>query len=279
MNNLPNSLKNKASQYNSLSDSKKESFIDTTYNDYDMSYHEIAEICNTYPNKIRRDAKRLGLEARDKSKAQKAALKTGRQTPPTAGMHHSEDTKVKIGDKMAQTWENLSDAERKYRSQIGKNYWDSLSPLQQENMRKAAGEAIRKTAKNGSKLENFLYEALTNQHFIVEFHKERSVTNQKLQIDLFLPAHNVAIEVDGPSHFLPIWGAERLETNRRSDSQKTGLILTQGWCLIRVRQTKKLSQSYKREIMKRLLESLEQIKKQFPARGKRVIIIGGEQYV
>lgn len=279
MNKLPASLKNKAKKYNSLTKSEKKKFISDTYEKHKMSFHEIAELCETYPNKIRRHAKNLGIEVRSKGEAQSVALESGRHKHPTKGTEHSLDTKIKISDKMAETWEGLTDEQREYRSEIGRKHWDSLSEAEQERFRAAAGEAVRKAAKNGSKLENFLYESLTKENFIVEFHRERIVTNQRLQVDLFLPALNIAMEVDGPSHFLPIWGQERLESNRRSDSQKAGLILTQGWCLLRVRQTKALSQKYKRDILAKVLDNLRQIKKKFPPRGKRMIIIGGEEYI
>jgi very-short-patch-repair endonuclease len=47
---------------------------------------------------------------------------------------------------------------------------------------------------------------------------------------------NVAIEIDGPSHFLPVWGDDALKRNQKYDQKKTGLLLGKGLSLIRVKQ-------------------------------------------
>ena len=55
------------------------------YNDHSKSTYEIAKSLNTYPNKIRRTLIKHGYTLKDKSEAQKNALKTGRCAHPTAG--------------------------------------------------------------------------------------------------------------------------------------------------------------------------------------------------
>ena len=54
---------------------------------------------------------------------------------------------------------------------------------------------------------------------------------------------NLAIEVDGPSHWAPVWGEDSLNRNKKYDSKKEGLILGKGWNLIRIIQTKDFSES------------------------------------
>ena len=44
--------------------------------------------------------------------------------------------------------------------------------------------------------------------------------NNRLEIDLYVTDLQTAIEVDGPSHFEPVWGEENLIKNQRSDKQK-----------------------------------------------------------
>ena len=119
--------------------------------------------------------------------------------------------------------------------------------------------------------KKFLLYELTKRSFEVQFHKEHLLKNQRLQIDLFVPKLRVAIEVDGPSHFKPVWGEENLERNQRSDRQKTGLILGQGFVLIRIKQDKRISQRYFRRVLDSLVEELEKIKKSFPQENKRYI--------
>ena len=79
------------------------------------------------------------------------------------------------------------------------------------------------------------------------------------------------IEVDGPSHFSPIWGEENLLKNQRSDLEKTALILEQGMVLIRIKQTKRSSNRYFREILSSLIEVLDRIEDKFPKESQRYI--------
>tara|TARA_R110000803_G_scaffold41244_1_gene88719 strand:- start:2354 stop:3148 length:795 start_codon:yes stop_codon:yes gene_type:complete len=255
----------------------KETFLNDAYSACELSYGEIAKLCGTYANKIRRDAKKLGCATpRDKSTAQKTAISSGRHEHPTEGKELSEATKRKIGHAVADNWANLTDKERAHRSAIGKAVWNAMTPEQQRNLRAGAGDAIRNAAKHGSKLEKFIKEGLTKAGWLVEFHKEQIVTNQRLQVDLFLPELRTVIEVDGPSHFLPIWGRDVLARNRRSDNQKSGLILANGWCLLRVRQTQTISQTYLEKVWVKVARAVDAINGKFPPKGKRLIIIGGE---
>lgn len=277
MSSLQASLKKRAKTYNSMTDKTRQKFINDAYAVCELSYGEIAKLCKTYANKIRRDAKRLGCTSpRGKSNAQKAALSSGRHTHPTEGKELSVDTKRKIGHKIADNWANLSDKDRARRSQIGKDHWNSMTPDQQKDLRIAAGDAIRNAAKHGSKLEKFIKAGLTKAGWLVEFHKEQIITNQRLQVDLYIPELHTVIEVDGPSHFLPIWGRDVLDRNRRSDNQKSGLILAQGWCLIRVRQTQSPSMKYMEEVWVEVDRVVDEINGKFPPKGKRLIIIGGK---
>ena len=89
-----------------------------------------------------------------------------------------------------------------------------------------------------------------------------------------MPELGVAIEVDGPSHFEPIWGQEALERTQKSDKQKNGLILYSGLVLIRIAQKKNISEKYKRELMLSLRNNLEEISVKYPSRENRYIEIG-----
>ena len=98
--------------------------------------------------------------------------------------------------------------------------------------------------------------------------------NERLHIDLFLPEISTAIEVDGPPHFEPVWGEEALSRTQRSDQQKTGLLLSSGFVLIRVKQIKGLSEKYKRETLSKIRNELTKIENKYPSRENRYIEIG-----
>jgi very-short-patch-repair endonuclease len=163
----------------------------------------------------------------------------------------------------------MSPEERQKRSDNGKDAWNKKSEEEQSHLIRKAQDAIRESSKRGSKLERFLLDRLTEAGLRVEFHKDHWLKNQNLQVDLFIPELRTAIEVDGPSHFKPVWGMENLIKNQRSDQQKTGLILGSGLVMVRIRQDKKLSQRYQREIIKRLFEVLDRVKEKYPEENER----------
>tara|TARA_R110002020_G_scaffold212028_3_gene418425 strand:- start:2514 stop:3284 length:771 start_codon:yes stop_codon:yes gene_type:complete len=239
------------------------------YKSENLSTYQLAERFETYPNKIRRVLKKHGVELRSKSQAQKNALKNGRSPHPTKGKAMSSETKSKISESQGAIWDGMSDEERKHRSEMGKRSWNKKSGAEQQELIKKAQEAIRESGRLGSKLERFLLEELSGVGFRVEFHKDHWLRNQKLQVDLFLPDLRAAIEVDGPSHFRPVWGAENLIKNQKSDRQKTGLVLGSGLVMIRIRQEKRLSQRYKKTILENLLRLLHQIKGEYPKENER----------
>jgi len=233
------------------------------------STYAIADKLGTYPNKIRRILQKRNIECRSKSEAQSNALATGRSSHPTEGTTRSEETKIKISETQGRVWDSLTEEERKRRSDIGKDSWNQRDETERQQTLQKSREAIRESSRHGSKLERFLLNELSERDFRVEFHKERWLRNQRLQVDLYLPDLMVAIEVDGPSHFKPVWGMENLLKNQKSDHQKTGLILSEGLALVRIKQTKKLSQRYMRNTLSKLLSLLSEIKERYPKEHER----------
>jgi len=233
---------------------------------------EIAELVGTYSNKIRRLRHKLGIPTRPASEAQSLALKTGRAKHPTLGKQRTEDEKRKIGEGVSSEWAKIDDTERKRRSDIGRQVWDQKTQDEKELFLRKASEAIRKSSKEGSALEKFILDGLLGEGYRVDFHKERLVRNEKLQIDMILPEHNIAIEIDGPSHIRPVWGEENFERNKRSDEQKNGLLLGLGFTLIRLRQDGSLSNVRKAAYLKELLVAIKKVVDKTTA--EKYIIVG-----
>jgi len=262
------------SRYEKLTDDEKLGVIDEAYNTQNMSWTEIAKLAGTYPNKILRDAKRLGVKSRDRSNAQKLALQSGRHKHPTKNVGHSETSKAKIGDSLHASWNSRGEDAKKAHADAARERWNARSPEEIEKTKRAAFDAIRRAATEGSHLEQFLLDSLIEQGFKVEFHKEQWVSRDRLQIDIFLPEINTAIEVDGPSHFRDIWGSETLEKNIRRDGEKTGMLLRLGCCIVRIKQSKGLTKKFKRDTLSQLVKVLSAIKKEYPPDGKRQFTIG-----
>lgn len=249
-----------AISYSNLNDADKHKLLQELYIDKKMSFADIAKQYHTYANKVRRDAVTLKIKIRDKSEAQKNALTTGKHKHPTKGTSRSDDTKSKIGRSVMTSWDGLSSTEIERRSKKAKENWDNMGDDEKKQMLKLANNAVRETSKVGSKLEKYILSSLIRDGYKVEFHKEQTLSNTKLQIDLFVPIISTAIEVDGPSHFKPVWGEDALKRNVSYDNKKEGLITGKGWNLVRIKQTKDFSKSRADLIYSRLIETLTKIK-------------------
>ena len=242
--------------YKKLSDKEKKHILDQLYVTNKMSLGDVAKECATYANQIRRDAKKFNIDIRDKSEAQKNALSTGKHKHPTKGTTRTEETKGKIGIGVMDSWSNLSSQELERRKEKSKINWENLPDDEKQFILKSANTAARESSKTGSKLEKFILNQLLKDGYRVEFHKEQMLSNTKLQIDLFLPTMNLAIEIDGPSHFSPIWGSDALIKNQKYDEKKNGLLIGKGLSLIRIKQTKDFSKTRANLLYSRLVDLL-----------------------
>jgi very-short-patch-repair endonuclease len=237
-----------------------------------LSTYVIAEKYQTYPNKIRRLLKKRGIELNDKSEAQKLAIKSGRSKHPTQGTKRDMVVKHKISEGVYQSWKKLSEKERQSRVDKSKDQWYNMTDAERDALRKSAAIAVRAAAKDGSKMENFLKEELTKHGYDVIFHKTGLIPSENLEVDIFLPQINTAIEVDGPAHFYPIWGEDNLQKHIGADAHKSGLLLLQGFVVIRIKHlTKNLSEKHKRDVLEQLQKVLQTIANKFPIKSKRYI--------
>jgi len=240
------------------------------YNEQNKSTYEIAKLLDTYPNKIRRTLIKNGQPLKDKSQAQKTALAEGRSSHPTMGRKRSRDERIKISSSLVEYWEDMTDKERKRRSKIAKKNWKNMTSEQKENMRSKGIAAIQMAATHGSKLEQFIQKAISNNGYTCESHV-MIIPSEKLEIDLYIRELKTIIEVDGPSHFLPIWGEEKLQKQINADLRKSGTLLSKGYVVIRVKSLGQESLSKREELLGLVLNNLESINKKFPTRSKRFI--------
>jgi very-short-patch-repair endonuclease len=251
-----------------------EEYLRDAYEVKGKSTYEIALENNTYPNRIRRLLKKYRIRLKNKSEAQSSALKSGRHKHPTRGKKRSEDVKIKISESMARSWQMMSEQEKERRVSLAKQQWSNMTISEQESFRQLAADAVRQAAIHGSKLEQFLLRELKKNGYHVVFHPENILVREQLQIDLFLPELKVAIEVDGPAHFFPIWGEENLAKHLLSDNAKTGLVIQAGYVMIRIKHiAKSLSKIHERKLLAKVLYQLDSIKSKFPAEHERLVEI------
>lgn len=253
---------------------KYKEYIIEQYVDQKKSTYEIAQDIGTYPNKIRRTLNTLGVDLRDRSSAQTVAIETGRHEHPTRGKKRTEAEKIAISNGMSNFWDNMEETERERRSEISREQWASMSEEDKANLRRLAAEAVRKASKEGSKIEKFICEGLTGAGYDVIFHKKGLIPNENMEVDLFVPGIKTAIEIDGPAHFLPIWGEESLQKHIRADAEKAGMLINRGYVILRVKNLiKNISQKRMRDILNQVIGELSKIENKFPPQSKRLIEI------
>lgn len=262
--------------YDKLSDKEKKHTIQKMYLEELKSFGDIAVKLGTYANKIRRDAKKFDIPIRNKSEAQSNALKTGRTKHPTEGKERSDTTKSKIGLGLAKSWDSMDESAKQKIKEQKREQWNKLSEDQRANMQKSANDAVRLASKTGSKLEKYILEKLLKDGWRVDFHKEHVLVDTKLQIDLLVPSIKTAIEIDGPSHFVPVWGEDALKKNIKYDQKKQGLLVGKGYALIRVIQKCDFSKTRSDIIYNRIKQALTDISTNFPEPEDRIIIIKDE---
>ncbi len=236
--------------------------IDLYFNQQ-LSLAVVADKMGTYPNKVRRLLLDSGYSLRDKKASQTLALEKGRAKHPTKGKHQSKKTKENISKSMVKAWEQKPIEAKQKVSAVAKERWNSRTEAKKAEFSKQAAKGVRRVAKNGSKMEQFLMSKLTEYEFRPQRQRENLVFSEQMRVDIFLPHDKIAIEVDGPMHFEPIWGQEFLEKKLNEDQRKNGLLLYSGYHIIRIRIRKKtLNQQYKEQVWSRLYWAIEDLSKQ-----------------
>jgi len=261
------------SEFDRLSEKDKIDYLKNAHHEEKMSIVEIADNLKTYPNKIRRTALKLGVEIASRSQSQKNLLASGKKKHPTLGTTRPAHTKEKISNAIANIWDNYTEEELKERQQMGKDIWNSKTEKEKEEFYKKGNQSVRQTAKKGSKLEHEVLRFLVKEGYDPQFHVDKMIASETLQVDIFVPELNVVIEVDGPSHIKPVWGDEALEKMQKADAKKNGLVLGAGYVMLRLQSSKSPSAYRIRETIKELKKGLDAIKKEYPPAGKRFITI------
>jgi len=232
----------------------------------------IAREMGTNETKIRRALKFLGVAIRSYAEAQSVAISQGLAKHPTKGKKLSKETINNISAKRSQAWIDLPEEDKQKFRDVKKEQWNNMTESAKSNLRSAAYAAIRESAEIGSKTERYVSAALEEEGYGVIIHARNLIQSQALEVDMFVPDLKTAIEIDGPSHFEPVWGADRLKKQQSADAAKQGLLLNNGYVLMRVIQRDK-SMSVKRmkDVFDLVLSELRKIEAEFPPISKRLI--------
>ena len=186
---------------------------------------------------LSRFMRKCGIIMRTKEQAQKNYLKD--HNHQMTGRKHSDETKKKISHSLGDFWDGLNDKERaEFKRQIGSGWrrkWESMSKVEQKATMERLSLQAKQSQGKGSRLERFIAEELRGRGYLVEERSIHYTAGKDFEVDLALPNEMVALEVDGPTHFLPIYGKEHLEQQQDRDDRKDNMINAIGYSVLRVR--------------------------------------------
>ena len=215
----------------------------------------IAERYKLSESKVTRSLKKLGVKMRTRSEAAKIALERGRSVSPTEGKGHSQEARDRMSVKRAEAWEKGGDKAKEQMSNIAKTNWAKKSDFDKANMQSKAGSALRVVASEGSAAEKYLVNKLIAHGYVVEFHNKNIVYGQ-YEIDIMLPNEGIVIEIDGPHHYLPIYGEERLQKTIAQDETKNGVLITHNLKVVRIKYTAK---KFNSTVGRRMWDAFEKV--------------------
>lgn len=207
------------------------------YQEQGLSMRQVAEQLGVPLASLSRFMKRHGIVSRDKAQAQKNYLKDHEHQ--MKGKKHSDTTKQKISKGLGEFWDKLPDEDKEeLRKKIGSAWrrkWQQMS----ENDRRAMMEGLSNRAKEvqgkGSRLERYVAEELRKRGYVVEERSTNYTAGKQFEVDIALPKERIAIEIDGPTHFLPIHGEEHLAQQQERDSRKDEMVNSVGMNMLRIR--------------------------------------------
>jgi len=192
-----------------------------------------------YPVKVIRMLKRNGIAARSRSEAQRKAIELGLSHHPTRGKKRSDEEKEAISKGFDKYLASLSKMDLKKRmdkiSIAARRKWNKLSAKEQQKclmgMRanRSYGSSL---SDSGSKFERKIAAALEDEGLNIR-HRYKLDSHGK-EIDILIGDNN-ALEIDGPMHWLPVYGDEQLEKTMARDDEKNKLLMGAGFYTLRYR--------------------------------------------
>lgn len=244
--------------YKSLSDEDKKELLLHYNHDEKISLGKIAKMAGTYTQFMIREFNRLKLTCLTKSEIMKTNFERG-GFHPTKGRERTDAEKKSIGQSISRVreehpekWDNMNAAVAEY--------WAGKTQEERSAIGSHAANHVRDAAVNGSRLEHFLREKLYEAGYVSVQHKTGVLIREGLEFDLYIPELSLVIEVDGPTHFKPIFGDKELSNAARRDLAKTALAIDSGFKMLRVKQKKNYSLTYFNHLAKMTIELVDRIK-------------------
>lgn len=207
------------------------------YQDEGLSMRQLAAKLNVPLATLSRFMKKHGITSRDKAEAQKNYLKDHEHQ--MQGKKHSDSTKQKISKGLGEFWDKLSeDDKEELKKKIGSAWrrkWQQMSDTDRRAMMESLSNKAKEMQGQGSRFERFVAEELRKRGYAVEERSVNYTAGKQFEVDIALPKERIAIEIDGPTHFLPIHGEDHLKEQQERDARKDELITGTGMNMLRIR--------------------------------------------
>lgn len=207
------------------------------YQDDGLSLRKVSQTIGVSLATLSRFMKKYGIKTRDKASAQKNFLKTNDHQ--MQGRTHTAETKKKISHGLGDFWDGLTDEEAEaVKSKIGaawKRKWEGMSNNERQTMMEDLASKAKASQGDGSRLERYIAEQLRQRGYVVEERSTNYTAGKDFEVDIALPKQMIAIEVDGPTHFMPIHGEKALEKQQERDKRKDDLVMSTGYNVLRIR--------------------------------------------
>jgi very-short-patch-repair endonuclease len=236
-------------------------FLNEEYHGKQKSIGVIARENGVGPSVIRRHMLYFGIPFRTKGEAQSLAESSGRRANPTKGRKRTTVEKQKIAHGISDQYWATTEAQKQSRAEKLRQRFNDMTDEQKERLQKASAKGLKDAAKIGSKFESYLFDELRRAGYLVEKHKKALIQNEEMHFDLFLPQHNLVIEVDGPSHLRPLYGKTEKEfkSKQERDNRKNSLIIQNDMRLIRLGFERADSIPKREKYLKELLTSIRNL--------------------
>lgn len=186
---------------------------------------------------LSRFMKKYGIISRDKAEAQKNYLKD--HTHQMSGKKHSDTTKQKISKGLGEFWDKLSEEDKEeLKRKIGSAWrrkWQHMSDNDRRSMMESLSNKAKEMQGKGSRFERYVAEELRKRGYLVEERSTNYTAGKQFEIDIALPKERIMIEIDGPTHFLPIHGEDHLKEQQERDARKDELVNGANMNMLRIR--------------------------------------------
>jgi very-short-patch-repair endonuclease len=180
---------------------------------------------------------------------------------PRVGSKHNLKTKIQISRTKLMSWIMTSDEVKKKFREMGLKAWNDKTPEEKERTAQIFKKSNPEVVKHGSFLERYIRDRLLENRYQLLFHQKHIFYKTQMEVDILLPSLRTIIEIDGPLHYLPIYGQEILAKIHEKDMVKNDLFLSLGYFVIRIKYTKKMVKLFRKEaIWQKLDDVLRKIK-------------------